>query len=207
MKNNKGFGKLEIMIVITLLLIVFAGGGVVILRGANKQKISTMKDNALNFSKSVVTNGASFRSTNVVYLEEAIDNDYYPKIKNSMGPGFCDATQSRVNIIDGQSYATLRCGEYLIDKSMFKANVEVPIYKVSDWTDKKIEGDNVEEKILYNCTKDGKELYDTYYEDAYLVYKIYKDYNQEFHIVSNIKGVCEVTSKTFYRTKEEIKQK
>lgn len=207
MKNNKGFGKLEIMIVIVLILLVFAGGGVVILRGAQRQRITTMKDNAQQFAKSVVTNGASFRSTSVVYLDEAIDGEYYPKIKNSMGAGYCDPTQTRVNIIDGQSYTTLRCGDYLIDQSMFKANVEVPIYKVSDWTDKKIEGDNVEERILYNCLKDGKEVFDTYYEDFYFVYKVFKEYNQEFYVASNVKGVCEVTNKTFYRTKDKVEQK
>ena len=208
MKNNKGFGKSEILTVMCLLLIIFAGGGYFILKGANKQKIATMKDNALNFSKNVVTNTASFRNTNVVYLEEANDGDYFPKVKNPFGAGYCDATQSRVNIKDGQSYATLLCGNYLIDESIFKANVEVPIYKVSDWQETKPEGDNVEEKVLYNCLDGGKEMYDTYYEDYYLVYKIYKDTGNEYYNVKSIsKSVCVVTEKTFYRTKEAIEQK
>lgn len=207
MKNNKGFGKFEVLTVICLLLILFAGGGYFILKGANRQKITTMKENAQVFAKNVVTNTASFRNTNIVYLDEAIDGEFTPKIKNSLGKGYCDPAESRVNIIDGQSYATLRCGDYLIDQSIFKANVEVPIYKVSEWTDKKLEGENVEEKVLYNCLDGDKEVFDTYYEDNYLVYKVFKEYNQEFYNVKNIKNVCTVTSKTFYRTKEKIEQK
>ncbi len=207
MKNNKGFGRFEVMTLILLMIVVLAGGFYMILNGANKQRMITMRDNASNFSKMVVTNNASFRNTNVVYLEEAIDGKYSSKIKNPLGSGYCDPTQSRVNIINGEAYTTLRCGEYLIDQSQFKAGDEFVVYKVSDWTDKKPKGDNVEERVLYNCVDNGKELFDTYYEDYYLVYKIYKEYNQDFHFVNAINNVCKVTSKTFYRTKDKVEQK
>lgn len=207
MKNNKGFGRFEVITLIVILLVVFAGGAVMILRGANKQRLQTFKDNAVSFSSIVATNENSFRNLNVVYLDEVINEKYGKKIKNPLGAGYCDPTQSRVNIKDGKAYTTLRCGEYLIDYSTFRANDKVPIYKVSDWSEKKPEGENVEEKVLYNCVDNGKEVFDQYYEDFYLVYKVYLQYNEEYRFVNNIKNVCKVVEKTFYRTKEEIEQK
>lgn len=207
MRNNKGFGRNEIITVMALLLILFAGGGYMILNGASGQKMDTFRKNAMNFSVNVATNEASFRNSKVVYLEEVIDEKYGSKIKNALGSGYCDSTQSRVNTVDGETYATLLCGDYLIDNAQFKGDDDVPVYKVSKWSEKKIEGDNVEERVLYNCVDDGKELFDTYYEDYYLVYKIYKQYNEDFRYVNNIKNICKVEEKTFYRTKELVKEK
>ena len=42
--------------------------------------------------------------------EELMDN-----IKNPFGGGNCDATASRVDIVSGDPYTTLKCGDYLID--------------------------------------------------------------------------------------------
>lgn len=208
MRNNKGFGRFEVMTMIVVLLLIFAGAGYSILNGASGQRLSTFKDNALKFSQTVVTNGASFRNTKVVYLDEAIDGKFSNKIKNPLGSGYCDPTESRVNLIDGQSYATLRCGDYLIDQALFKGTDPVPVYKVSEWSETKPKGDNVEEKVLYNCVDNGKELFDTYYEDYYLVYKVFKQFNQEYYTIKSIsKSVCTVTEKTFYRTKELVEEK
>ena len=64
--------------------------------------------------------------------------------------------------------------------------------------------DDMEERILYNCKSNGKEMYDRYYEELYFVYEINKKYDTDYYSVSDIKD-CELVSKTFYRTKELIK--
>ena len=51
MRNNKGFGKIEIMTVIVMLLVVFAFLFYLILNGTGNQKFETMKENGLSFSK------------------------------------------------------------------------------------------------------------------------------------------------------------
>ena len=84
----------------------------------------------------------------------------------------------------------------------------VNIYKVSEWTtDKKKNSNNLESKKLYNCIKNGKEVYTQYYEDLYLVSKIDKDFNTNYFFIKDIdKDTCKVVGKTFYRTKELVKQ-
>ena len=37
MRNNKGFGRTEVMIILVLALVLFAGGAYMILGGANNQ--------------------------------------------------------------------------------------------------------------------------------------------------------------------------
>ena len=92
------------------------------------------------------------------YLEEVINEELLDYIKNPFSKGNCDVTESRVDMIDGYAYTTLKCGKYLIDKEKIKDVNDIKIYKVSDWSSKKIKGDNVEKKTFYNCKKDGKVL-------------------------------------------------
>ena len=53
MKNNKGFGKFEVLTVFVLVIAIFAFLMHSVLGGATGQKISTMKDSAISFSKIV----------------------------------------------------------------------------------------------------------------------------------------------------------
>lgn len=205
MRNNKGFGRTEVMIILVLALVLFAGGAYMILGGANNQKFTTMKENGWNFSKTVATNISSFHYSQTVYLDEAMDEGLFKKdMKNPFGKGNCDGSESRIDTIDGKPYVTFKCGEYLIDKSTFDDRTIIPIYKVSDWTEEKPEGDNVEERVLYNCLDGGKELFDKYNEELYMVYLYNKEFGEDAYFSKDM-TMCEVVTKTFYRTKEEVK--
>lgn len=208
-KNNKGFGRLEVLIMIAILLLIFAFVMYLLLQGANKQRLETMKENASNFSKTVVTNIASFKNINVVYLGEAIDEEVSNKIPSPFGDKFCDPTQSKVESAGGRTYVTLKCGRMLIKHAEFKANEDVKVYEVSDWSttrpkEDKDNGITVEEITLYNCEENGKEKYDDYYEDYYLVYKVNKDYGTNYYFKENITN-CTVKPKKFFRTLKEAK--
>ena len=62
-----------------------------------------------------------------------------------------------------------------------------------------------EERIFYNCEKDGKNLYDEYVEEGYLVAKINHDFDTAYYYKDQINGQCDtIVEKTFYRTKEEF---
>lgn len=201
MKNNKGFGRYEVLTVIVLLMAAFSLGGYFLFNMVTKQKIQTMKDNALSFSKAVSMNISSFHYTDVVYLEEAVDAEVFPNVINPFGGGICDNTQSRVNIADGQTYTTLRCGDYLIDEATFKDIDNVEIFKVSEWSSKKVSGKDVEERVLYNCKEDGKDVFDNYSEEFLFVYEYNKKYETDYYFANDIpEDNCEVVSKTFYRT-------
>lgn len=205
MKNNYGFGKFEILTVLVLMLVIFAGLMYFLLGGVSNQKIDTMKENALNFSKSATTNISSFHNVDVVYLQEAIDQEVFTSIRNPFGGGNCDPTQSRINYRDGKAYSTLKCGKYLIDEAVFNDKEKVPVYEVSEWSSEKSVGADVETRLLYNCTSSGKEVFDNYYEEPYFVYVYNKKFNDSVYLSSSIKNSdCIVVSKLFYRTKKVI---
>lgn len=203
MKNNKGFGKTEVMILLLLAIVLFAGGAYMILGGANNQKYNTMKENGWNFSKTVATNIASFHYSQTVYLGEAIDEGLFKDMKNPFGKGNCSESESRIDTVDGKPYVTFKCGDYLIDHSTFDDRTIVPIYKVGKWQEEKLEGENVEEKTLYNCLDGGDELFDEYNEELYMVYLYNKEYGADAYFSKDM-TMCEVVTKTFYRTKEKV---
>ena len=155
MMNNKGFMKFEVLTMVFIFIVAVCGGAYFILKGANGQKISTMSSNGLRLSEVVVTNIASFKNLNTVYLEEVINEQLIDNIKNPFGGGNCDTTESRVDMVSGDPYTTLKCGDYLIDKQNIKDVNDVKLFKVSKWQEEKLTGENVEERIFYNCEKDG----------------------------------------------------
>ena len=203
--RSSGFGRFEVLVILTVLIIAFCVGGYMILNGTDNQKFNTMKENALSFSKAVTTNISSFHYSNVVYLQEAVDEEIFPVIKNPFGGGNCDSTQSRVDTVEGQAYATLRCGSYLIDHSSFEDKSKVEIYEVSDWSTTKPKGDDVEEITLYNCSEGDELLLDHDAEELYFVYEYNKKYDTDYYFAENIPGgLCEITSKTYYRTHKKV---
>ncbi len=199
MRNNKGFGKLEVIILLLLFIIVFAGGAYMILGGANNQKFTTMKENGWSFSKIVATNISSFHYPNVVYLGETYDEGLLHKVKNPFGSGYCDESESRIDTEDGKPYVTFKCGKYLIDHTTYDDAEDVHFYEVSEWSETKPEGKDVEERTLYNCADGDELLSDKYHEELYFVYLYNKEYGTNAFFAADV-NQCEVLSKTFYRT-------
>lgn len=202
MKNNKGFGKFEILTVLVLMLVVFCILSMNLFGGVSKQKLETMKKSAVSFTNAVTTNIATFHNTETVYLQEVIDEKLISPIKSPVGGGNCSSADSYVELIDGMPYVTLKCNNVLFEKENL-VNSNIKAYKVSDWmTDKK--KDDMEERVLYNCNSKGKEIFDRYYDELYFVYEINKKYGTDYYFASDVEE-CKVVSKTFYRTKELIK--
>ena len=202
MKSNKGFGKFEVLTIMVVLLIIFCILSMNLFGGVSKQKIETMKKSATSFTSSVTTNIDTFHNTEKVYLQEVIDEELIRPIKSPVGGGKCSGADSYVELIDGMPYVTLNCNNVLIEKENF-VNKDINVYKVSKWMSKKTK-DDMEERILYSCKSNGKEIFDRYYEELYFVYEINKKYGTDYYFASDVKD-CEVVSKTFYRTKELIK--
>lgn len=203
MRNNNGFGKFEVLTVILLLLCIFGFLMYTILGGASKQKIDTMKKSAISLSKTVAINGDSFHSVDVVYLDEVIHENLLKNISSPFSSKDCDVGESKVEMIEGHPYVTLKCDAYLIDKELMESNEDAKIYKVSDWSEEKLEGDDVETKKLYNCKEKGKEVFDKYYEELYFVFEVNKKYGSDHYFANEVEE-CKVVSKKFYRTKKLV---
>ena len=209
MKNNKGFGTKEIAILVVAILLIFTGLFMSVMGGASKQKAITFNDNALTFSKTVIANQASFLNPDYVYLQEAIDQEVIKNVHNALGKGDCDPTQSKVVTNNGHAYTTLKCDKYLIDNYEIKDTNEIEIYEVSEWSEKKPKGENIEERVLYNVVDNGKNMFPDYYEEAYLAYATGKETQSTIRTFDSIERITglKTVSKTFYRTKEKIKVK
>ncbi len=203
MKNNYGFGRFEVLTVIVLLLAIFAYLAYSVLGGTSPRKIDAMKDSAISFSKAVTVNNSSFHNTENVYLQEVIDEKLIKEIKSPVSMGNCSSSESVVQLIGGMPYVTLKCGKILIEKANFDSK-EVPTYEVSDWSLRKPGTSSVEEKTLYNCKENGKELFPNYYDELYFIYEINKKYGTDYYYASNIENECELVSETFYRTKKKL---
>ncbi|MBR2678208.1 MAG: hypothetical protein IKE63_02205 [Bacilli bacterium] len=205
MKNNKGLGRFETIIIVLLLLVVFAFLFKVLLDSVSGEDFTAMREDAISFGKTVNTNANFYHDSSIISLGEAIGEKTIKKIKNPVGSGYCDETESKA-VMDGDKYLiTLRCGDYLIEKEPITKIDKAKIYKVSEWQEKEIEG--AEKTTLYNCKDNDKEVYPEYYDEAYFVYKINQDYQEEHYAASDVSTSCTVLTKDVYRTKEEYKEK
>lgn len=204
MKNNKGFGKFEVLTMIAVVLLIAAFLMYTTLGGVSKQKIKTMKNNAIKFSDVVNTNISSFHNTETVYLKEVIDEGILKKIKSPFSSGNCDETESKVEIIDGLPYVTLKCDKYLLEKVKPDNSDDVKLYEVGKWTTEK-PSDDFEKKSLYNCSASGKEMFDNYGEELYMISRINKQEGTNYYFAdSGVEATCKVKTKTFYRTKKLV---
>ena len=203
MKNSKGFIRFEVLTIFVLVIAIVAGGLYFILGSTGRQKYDTFRDNAMSLGKTVSTNSDSFNNYNITYLSEVLDESLLKNnIKNPFSSGYCDETESKVQHDAGRAYVTLKCGNYLIDNASLNDKKEMKIYLVSEWTDEALSDDeDIEQRTMYNCVdSNGNNVFDTYYEDMYLVYKVNKKFNVVHYLVDEI-SECTVTSKEMYRSK------
>lgn len=209
MKNN-GMGKFEIFVIIVVLVAAFSYLAYYLLNSSDWQKVITMKKSAESFARVTSINRNFFHNRKVVYLGEVIEEGYINNIRSPFSKNNCSVSESRIDFNDDKDnndyVVTLKCDNYLIDRAIVLTNKEeVKVYKVSDWQEEKIEGDNVEKQTLYNCMDGEKEKYPEYYESAYFASRINLDYGADHYDKSTV-GECPVVEKVFYRTKEEVKK-
>ncbi len=204
MRNKYDLKDVEVFFIIAIIIIV---GLVLIISIGNRNNIRlfSMKQSAGEFSYIVATNIHYFQDEEVVYLKEAIDEKLIKNIKNPVNNGYCDPSQSKVEYLNKHPYVTLKCGKYLIDREMLTADFKVDIYEVSEWTKKKPEYGDYDEKTLYNCTRNGANIYQENHEGLYLIYMINKAYKKNYLTINDIEpSVCTVVKDTYYRRKKLI---
>lgn len=200
--------KFEIPLVITALIVLVAWLLSLILNNASTQKFTAFKYSAVSFNSVIKTNIDYFQNSNVVYLDEAIDAELIDNIKSPFSNNNCDKGESKVEIENGnQGYITLKCDDFLIEHADQNTMENIYFYEVGKWNNKK-NGSNYEKKVLYNCSKNNKLIFDDYVEKEYFIYKINKKFESDYKTIKEIDNdYCNVMSKTFYRTKKEIYDK
>lgn len=195
----------ELVIVILLVTFSFAFLMFTIINNQKKIKYNSLKNNAITFSNAVSTNIYNFSNEKIVFLDEAVNEEYISNIKSPFSSGFCDGKTSFVQTDDnGRRHVTLTCDNYMLYNYDLKSDNFI-ILKISDWNTKK--RSNSEKKELYNCISldSSTNIYDDYYEENFFLYKINSDYGTNYSKVEDIDSdICTVDKKIFYRTETEI---
>lgn len=196
--NEKGKGTYEFLTVAVTCLILSAILLFIVINNTQKEKYEVFKYNA----KTVGINAVNYNnktSDDVVYLYELINSNLVTRIKNNFsGDEYCDMYESKVVFSGSSKKVTLKCGEYLIynqDVTDKKYN----IYKVSDWSFNKINGNDVDTVKVYGLMKNGKNLLDGYYEKELFIKLVRDNYGDKYNSLQDIKENYKVDEKTAYR--------
>ena len=196
--DEKGKGTYEFLTVAVTCLILSAILLFIVINNTQKEKYEVFKYNA----KTVGINAVNYNnetSEDVVYLYELINSNLVTRIKNNFsGDEYCDMYESKVVFSGSSKKVTLKCGEYLIynqDVTDKKYN----IYKVSDWSFNKINGNDVDTVKVYGLMKNGKNLLDGYYEKELFIKLVRDNYGDKYNSLKDIKENYKVDEKTAYR--------
>ena len=196
--DEKGKGTYEFLTVTVTCLILSAILLFIVINNTQKEKYEVFKYNA----KTVGINAVNYNnetSEDVVYLYELINSNLVTRIKNNFsGDEYCDMYESKVVFSGSSKKVTLKCGEYLIynqDVTDKKYN----IYKVSDWSFNKINGNDVDTVKVYGLMKNGKNLLDGYYEKELFIKLVRDNYGDKYNSLKDIKENYKVDEKTAYR--------
>ena len=208
--KNKGISKVEMFVIILIIVGVIGYLAYYFINGSIEPKLKTMKKSGKSFGRVVSINRLSFHDKNVVYLGEVIESGYMNKIISPFTKNECSLGESKIVFNDEQDnnnyMINIKCDNYLlVGKNPISSKKNVTVYKVSDWQEVELKGDNVEKQTLYNCLDGGKEKYKEYYEELYLVNRINSDYGTEYNNKNDIGNTCPIVEKVFYRTKNLIK--
>lgn len=202
MKNNLGYGKFEVIIIIVVLLFIGAFLAYTILDSSQPQRFSVMRKDAYSFAEVVIINLDDSEKESVT-LAEAVDEGLIGHVKNPFAEGECDMYESKIEISKDSKYLTFKCGDYIINKANIREN-KYDIYKVTKWHEDATDKNSKSEKV-YNCTgDDGKLLFDDYLDANSFIYALRKTYNVDINSIGDAKKSCDVIEKNMYRDYELV---
>ena len=201
MINNKGLGRFETLTIIVVLIGVIAFLLYCTLGAADSRNFPKLRADAAYFNKTVFSNLDSFVNEDFVTLGEAIDQRLIEDFKSPFSRNKCDKGETFVITRERERYVTIKCDDYLIDNVDSNSLDKAPIYKVGEWQEEAIEGENVQSMELFNCDDNGSMVLDHFSSDSYLTHEVNKKYTTRYYSSSDI-DVCQVVSKIMYRTKE-----
>ena len=201
MKIFKSFGEFVTVFLLVIVIISFIMYS--ILKNGSSAKYTSLENNAIRFSEIVGVNMSSFSNEYFITLEETVENGYMSNIKSPFSSNYCDKKNSYIEVIGINKYVTLVCDGYMLYKYS-PGETDYTVYKISKWNDKKKDNYNDSMK-LYNCDNNGKELFNTYLEEGYFLYKLGVQYDDVYYNIDSINNnLCKVVSKNFYREKKAI---
>lgn len=201
--NEKGKGSYEFLTVVVVCLGLSAIVLAIAIRNSEDEKFQVFRYNA----KTVGINAINYNNVTVedtIYLYEMIDKNLVTNIKNNFtGDEFCDPYASKVEFVNDNKLVTLKCGNYLIYQQEI-TDKEYSIYRVSNWTFDKLEGNNVDTNKVYALILGDKNVFGSYYEEDLFLKLVSSKYGKKYDSLKNIKKDFTVKSKTVYRKRKLV---
>lgn len=208
-KNNYGLVLPELLAIIAFIAIIFGVIAFISFEHGDNRKYEVFAQNARDFATKVSTYRDEYsKYEKELHLEDIVSANYIKPYKNPFsGGGNCDLYESKVvNVSNSERYVTLRCGNYLIDSQVVSSN-NYKVYKVSAWQEEIGTSLEAETAKLYNYEKNGKAVLDNYVVEKELVTLYNKNERQNITTINDINlEEYNVITKTFYRTKELVKE-
>ena len=202
--NNRGVGRKEVIIGLFVIFVLMA---ILLYKSGNvddETSIKNFKRLAVEFiDEAGIVRDQVAGYEDLVYLYDAINLNYMKGLTSPFDKAnYCDEYESKIKMKNSSVYLTFKCSEYLIYDQ--PTTEEYVIYKVSDWSEEPIEGNNVHPTTFYNYAINGEEQLDEYYiEKEFLVeYSMKSGFTTRF--LSNMLEEHELVKKTYYRTMEEV---
>ena len=203
--NSNGVGRKELMLV---LLIIFAVLAFALYKTLGNNEVTQIA-NFKRLASAFVDEAGRLRDSELfyeekVYLYDTIDLEYIEEMKSPFKKNeSCDIYESKIEMQDRQTFLTFKCSDYYIFRQA--TTEDYTIYKVTEWTDEKITGDNVQTTNFYNYTIDGVEMLDNYYIEKEFLIKYTQSSGYDTKFIENLSSGHELVAKTYYRTIEEVK--
>lgn len=209
MKNNNGLILPELLAIIAFVAVIFAFAAYVSFQNGDKRKYEVFAQHARDFATKVTSYRDEYiKYYDEIYLNDLVADNYIKPFKNPFsGGGNCDLYESKVIIVsNSERYVTLRCGDYLID-SQDVSSSNYKVYKISKWQEKMGSSLEAETSKLYNYQKNGKIVLDEYVgaKELVILYNNNEQKNAKTIDDINLKEYNVIT-KTFYRTKELVRE-
>lgn len=203
--NNKGLGRKETMMALLLILIIMA----VVLYKVLGTNDTTQFTNFRRLANTFINEAGMVRDVEIgyeeqVFLYDTINLSYSEELKSPFNQNDkCDIYESKIKMVNKSVYVTLKCSDYIIYNQLTTEN-EYKIYKVSEWTDEKLTGSNVQEATFYNYEVNGEEQLPTYYMEKEFLVKYAEKTGYKTNYVSYLRSEHKLLEKTYYRTIEEV---
>ena len=171
--NRKGFGNIEIITMLSLLIGLFAVGMRVVTD--NIQNYSSFKTVANNFADAVAIYKDQFPTkNNVYYLNNVINKGFIDEIINPLNSTEeCDKYESYVDVPEvSKKRVTLVCGNYYLEGTQ---NSSYNLYEIGKWSEKKLDNCNETTNIFNYTNKDGVVMIPEYVSQMAFIGKFYEN--------------------------------
>ena len=204
--NNKGFGKKETMICLLVVILGIVGVLYFTTEADDSTKFSKFVRLAKEFGEEagVVRDSEGAIYEKRVYLYDVINLGYEDRYTSPFDPNQeCNIYESKIEMEDRSIYISMLCSEYYIYRAQ-STEEDFTIYKVTEWTDQKLTGSNVQTTTFYNYTVDGVEQFDTYYNEKEFLVEYTKKTGYKSMYIGNLRPEHTLVQKTYYRTIEEV---